>query len=130
MNEFFVSKIKKLRDGCNTSGIRLHPAASGSQPNSQDDILLLPSPEAVIRAINGLRRTGASEEGEMTAAVLQLAAPVIAMPVTHLISLSFVQATVSTAFKAAIVVPIHKGMGKPANLPPSYRPVAIFHTLF
>ena len=65
----------------------------------------------------------------ITVSVLQLAAPIIALPVAHLIALSFAQGKVPSAFKAAIVVPVHKGKGKPANQPSSYRPVAILPAL-
>ena len=97
--------------------------------NSKSLVLSLPSPSEVIRAINGLKRTGASGEDGITVSVLQLAAPIIALPVAHLIAISLAQAKVPSAFKAAIVVPIHKGKGKPTNQPSSYRPVAILPVL-
>ena len=79
--------------------------------------------------MTSLKKTDACGVDGITVSVLQLAAPIIAMPVAHLIALSFAQAKVPSAFKAAIVVPIHKGKGKPSNQPSSYRPVAILPAL-
>ena len=79
--------------------------------------------------IGGLRRTGATGEDGITVSVLQLAAPIIAVPVAHLIALSLVQGKVSLAFEAAMVGPIHIGKSKPTNKPSSYRPAAILPAL-
>ena len=131
MKNFFISKIEGLRDGFNASNDIWHPSRSSSQPATKKDTMVLspPSPAVVIQAIGNLNRTDVSGKDGSTVSVLQLAAPISAMPIAHLIALSFAQAKVPTAFKAAIVVPIHKGKGKPANQPYSYRLVVILLTL-
>ena len=83
--------------------------------NSKSLALSLPSPSEVIRAINGLKRTGASGEDGITVSVLQLAAPIIALPVAHLIAISLAQAKVPSAFKAVIVVPIEPNRPSPVG---------------
>ena len=131
MNYFFINKIEKLREGFGASDVGSHSATPEPQSGHLGDLLVLspPSPSEVIRAIKGLKQTKASWEDGLTVWVLQLAAPMIALPVAHLIALSLAQARIPLAFKAAIVVPIHKGKGKPANHPSSYRPVAILPAL-
>ena len=131
MNKFFISKISKLRDAFSASEVNGLQVTLGSWQASQADSLILspPSTEEVIRAMTSLKKTDACGVDGITVSVLQLAAPIIAMPVAHLIALSFAQAKVPSAFKAAIVVPIHKGKGKPSNQPSSYRPVAILPAL-
>ena len=131
MNCFFISTIERLRDGFATSVISHSTHVGSSRPAAQEDRLLLspPSPADIIRAISNLNKMNASGVDGNTVSILQLAAPIISMPIAHLIALSFAQAKVQTAFKAAIVVPIHKGREKPVNLPSSYRPVAILPAL-
>ena len=90
MNSFFIEKISKLSSCFKPTVQGCHPTESITQMWSQDDQLSLspPSPSEVMRAIGGLRRTGATGENGMTVSVLQLAAPIIAVPVAHLIALS------------------------------------------
>ena len=131
MNTYFINKILKLSGRFSTPVLGRHLTTSSNQLRSQGDQLSLspPSPSEVIRAIAGLKCTDATGVDGITVSVLQLGAPSIAMPVTHLIALSLAEAKIPTAFKIAIVVPVHKGRGKPADQPSSYRPVAILPAL-
>ena len=88
-----------------------------------------PSPSEVIKAIQGLNGTGATGVDGIPVSVLKLASQVIALPIAHMIALLFSSEHVPSAIKAAIVVPIHKGKGKPASSPSSYIPVAILLAL-
>ena len=96
MKSFFVEKISKLSRCFKPPVQNSHSTESCTRMWSQDDQLSLPppSPSEVMHVIGGLMRTGATEEDGFTAFVLQLAAPIIAMPVAHLISLSLAQGKV------------------------------------
>jgi hypothetical protein len=57
--------------------------------------------------------------------VLKLGVEVLASPIAHLVNMSLSSGTVPRDFKKALVVPIHKGGGKPHHDPTSYRPVSL-----
>ena len=131
MNNFFVSKIELLMKDFATPNDISHPTKCGSQPAALENVLFLspPSPTDIVRAIVGLNKTDATGPDGITVSVLKLSAPVIVMPLAHMIGLSISQGRVPKAFKSATVVPIHKGKGKPTNQPSSYRPVVILPAL-
>ena len=88
MNGFFISKIEKLREGFNSSGDFHQLPAGSSRPQKSDDTLVLspPSPADIIRAIGNLNKTGATGIDGITVSILQLEAPIIALPIDVLIN--------------------------------------------
>ena len=131
MNNYFISKIKKLRKGFSEQDAT--PITDAVDPGLLDltdgFALTPPSPSEVTKAILGLNETNATGLDGIPVSVLKLAAPIIALPVDHMLSLSFAKGCVPMAFKTSIVTPIHKGKGKPISSPSSYRPVAILPAL-
>ena len=131
MNNYFISKIKKLRKGFYKQDTT--PITDAVDPGLLDltdgFALTPPSPSEVTKAILGLNETNATGLDGIPVSVLKLAAPIIALPVVHMLALSFAKGCVPMAFKTSIVTPIHKGKGKSISSPSSYRPVAILPAL-
>ena len=127
MNGFFIWKIHKLRYGLSPSSSTLSHSDGLQAGDSEVTYFLKPSSlEEGIGAIRTLNQTGATG---IDGIAVSIAAPVIMLPVAHLIALSFLSAWVPAAFKDAIVVPIHKGKSKTTCFPSSHHPVDILPTL-
>jgi hypothetical protein len=65
-----------------------------------------------------------SSTGPLEVAHAQIA-KVLALPLAHLVNMSYATGTVPDIFKNAKVHPVHKGGGKSRKEPSSYRPVSI-----
>ena len=129
MNNFFVDKVSKIRAGIsaatsNSVTDRVPPNGTG-----QRFVFPPPSPASIIKIISSLNNTKAIGTDGIPVLALKLAAPVIAAPIAHMVTLSFKHAKVPSAFKSAIVVPVFKGKGKATGSLSSYRPVAILTAL-
>eukprot|EP00095_Tigriopus_kingsejongensis_P011445 maker-scaffold222_size251774-snap-gene-1.22 protein:Tk11445 transcript:maker-scaffold222_size251774-snap-gene-1.22-mRNA-1 annotation:"hypothetical protein BRAFLDRAFT_126051" len=57
--------------------------------------------------------------------VLQKGVTVLAAPLGHLVNSSLASGGVPSSFKTGVIVPKHKGKGKSASDPASYRPISI-----
>jgi hypothetical protein len=72
-----------------------------------------------------MKSTGALGIDGIPTLVLKLGGEVLASPIAHLVNMSLSSGLVPRDFKKALVVPIHKGGGKPHHDPASYRPVSL-----
>jgi hypothetical protein len=61
--------------------------------------------------------------------VLKMGSDILAGPVSHLVNMSLPAGVFPSAFKTALIHPVHKGGGKARSDPGSYRPVAILCAL-
>ncbi len=125
-NDFFISKICKIRESIPT-------ARKNVAPNGEKDskctpprfAFKFPSAGKIEAIIHGLRPTSAIGIDGIPVAILKKAAPAIAGPIAHLIRASFLAAKVPHSFKKALVHPIHKGKNKPSKSASSFRPISI-----
>ncbi len=123
MNNFFIDKIKKIRDSiCDTK----HPVPLAGPAKFK---LIAPSAGSVVRLISGLKLTPAVGTDNIPVIALKRGAQVLAAPIAHLLRVSMKKGVVPQAFKLACVSPIHKGKNKPPTSFGSYRPVAILPAL-
>ncbi|QQP41982.1 Uncharacterized protein FKW44_016510 [Caligus rogercresseyi] len=112
MNDFYIGKIKKLREGL---------------PPSQPPLSSWPKLSAPV--IKGMKATEALGVDGIPVSVLKKGIEVLAGPIAHLVNRSLASGTVPTALKMSNVLPVFKGKGKPATDPASYRPICILPAL-
>ncbi len=135
MNQFYVTKIKRIRDGigrdeCSDSeeDREVEEQVQQQAQRQQQFRFRPPSESEVLAIIMGLNNTKALGVDGIPVAVLKHLAPIIAAPVAYLIKKSFELSVVPRGFKRASIIPLHK-KSKPADLPSSYRPVSILPAL-
>ena len=89
------------------------------------------SHQCSLRAVNPLRvqfiiehlKTTSVSSGQIPVCVLKKLAPLISVPLSHIINLSFSSAVFPQSLKLYRVIPLHKG-GDPLS-PANYRPISI-----
>ncbi len=132
MNEFYISKIEKLRSGIppreqeqgQAEGTRPCP---GEEPE-EELVLRPPSVLQIKKVISALKNTGAVGVDGIPVSVLKMGVDVLADPIAHLVATSLASGIVPDGFKMANVTPVHKRK-KPTNNASSYRPVSILPAL-
>jgi hypothetical protein len=126
INEYLVEKVEKLVAKI-PKVQKTHQNACNLSARAPKERFLFKYPNAgrIAKTIKSLNNTGATGTDGIPVCVLKLGAEVLSSPLAHLVSMSFSSSKVPTAFKEAIVVPIHKGKSKPHKDPALYRPVAI-----
>ncbi len=127
VNEFYVDKIAKLRDGITTQN-KPYPAAG--RENEMEDLFRLrpPSQGEVAKVILGLKNSGAIGEDSIPVTILKKGVAVLAAPLAHLVAVSISTAKVPDGFKLAKITPVRKKK-KAADKASSYRPVAILSAM-
>jgi hypothetical protein len=128
MNDFYVSKIDKLRAGIPASLLSTSVASSDGPLTGASPSLFsfrFANAGRVSRIIRSLKNTTALGLDGIQVSVLKRGSEVISPPLAHLINCSLSSGVVPTGFKRAVVNPIYKGGGKSPVDPASYRPVAI-----
>ncbi|QQP39700.1 Uncharacterized protein FKW44_013507, partial [Caligus rogercresseyi] len=123
MNDFYIGKIKKLREGLPPSQPPLSSWPKLSAPFS----FSFAGAGKIARVIKGMKATEALGVDGIPVSVLKKGIEVLAGPIAHLVNRSLASGTVPTALKMSNVLPVFKG--KPATDPASYRPICILPAL-
>ena len=124
MNEFFVNKVKLLRE-----------KLPGNQGNSLDLVKKLMKnrkskfkikpvhPDEVLKIITNLKATQSCGTDDIDSKVIKLVKHELTPVITHIINLSIHQKTFPSQWKTAKVIPLHK-KDEPIY-PKNYRPVSL-----
>ena len=127
MNEFFITKVEKLRQ-----------KFSGNKPNFQHLKSMMNkkkctlgisfvSKKQVKKLLKNLKSSKCVAVDELDSYSLKISADVVTGPVHHLITLSIMQKRFPTAWKYAKVLPLHKKLSILERK--NYRPVSILSPL-
>ncbi|QQP39493.1 Uncharacterized protein FKW44_020389, partial [Caligus rogercresseyi] len=123
MNEFYICKVEKLREG-----LPLSQPPSSAWPKSSAPFSFAGAGK-IAKVIKVMRATEALGVDGIPVSVLKKGIEVLAGPIAHLVNRSLASGTVPTALKMSNVLPVFKGKGKSAADPASYRPVCILPAL-
>ncbi len=122
LNNFYISKIDKLREGIPKSVA----VSSESLPVGKPAFSFsFANAGRIANIVKKMSTTTALGNDGIPTRVLKLGVDTLAGPISHLVNRSLANATVPSAFKKARIIPIFKGKGKQANDPASYRPVSL-----
>ena len=125
MNNFYIDKIKKLREN-----LRPVPSPPSDWPKSSLPFSFsFASAGKISRVIKSLTNTEALGLDNIPVSILKKGVDVLASPIAHLVNISLSTGIVPDDFKIGRVIPIHKGKGKNTADPASYRPVSILPAL-
>jgi hypothetical protein len=122
MNEFYIRKLAKLRE--KNEG-NLQSTTDSWSPRHRTFEWTFVSPAKVAKEIRQLNPTEALRTNGIPVRVLKKGLEVLALPLAHLVNMSYATGTVPDIFKNAKVHPVLKGSGKSWTEPSSYRPVSI-----
>ena len=127
MNEFFISKVQKI-----LNGLRQVPEdLSGCRQIMGDRNLSLSLSFITVRKVrsilSSLKSTTSTAVDQLDNFAIKLAAPHIAGPLHHVITLSILQQKFPDTWKLTKIVPLHKK--KSTLKKENYRPVAILSPL-
>ena len=129
-NEFFLSKIEKIKEGINKyNGDSLRGAKQKAErlqlkPNTFSFKCV--EENEVIRAIKRAKPSKCPDIAGISPYVLKLAPCVIAVPLTFIINQVIREGDVPKCWKIARVMPLHKKLSK--DFVGNYRPVSILPT--
>ena len=127
MNNFFVDKVKQIRNSMGHAGLQLSSCLKIMAGKSCKLDLAHVTEEKVRKTLSSLTNSKSLAIDELDNYSIKLAADVIAGPLHHIITLSILQQQFPTQWKYAKVLPLHK---KDSTLEPkNYRPVAILSPL-
>ena len=127
MNEFFISKVQKI-----LNGLRQVPEdLSGCRQIMGDRNLSLSLSFITVRKVrsilSSLKSTTSTAVDQLDNFAIKLAAPHLAGPLHHVITLSILQQKFPDTWKLTKIVPLHKK--KSTLKKENYRPVAILSPL-
>ena len=127
MNEFFIEKVKKIREGIIEVATNLSVCIEIMSGKTCNVSLKHISLEKIKKLLKKLKNTKSSGVDELDNYCVKISADIIAKPLHHIINLSIIQNKFPTSWKLAKVVPLHK---KGCTLErKNYRPVAILSPL-
>ena len=128
MNNFFISKVRNLRQGIPPTELDpLHVLREAFSDRECSFRFTAVHPEEVHRVLRGLKNTKSCGVDYIDTAIVKLVAEDILAPLTHVINLSIQSSTFPSMWKQAKVIPLLK-KGDP-HIPKTYRPVALLPIL-
>ena len=127
MNEFFITKIKNIRNGMRREAWQNTACKNIMEEKTCKLSMAHVSVSKVRSLLKSLSSSRSLACDELDSYSIKLAADVIATPLHHIMTLSMLQQRFPTQWKYAKVVPLHK---KESTLErKNYRPVAILSPL-
>ena len=130
MNEFYIEKVRKIRENLAPSQINPLYKLEQLRANSNSVFSLKPvHPDFVMKIIGSLPCSKATGLDDIDTFVLKLVKEMITPAVTHLINLSIQNSTFPNKWKHAKVIPLFKPGSDDKLAPKSYRPVALLPVL-
>ena len=129
-NEFYIDKVKKIRQMLPTGGDPCTVLRSMMRNRQRPDItpnlkFKAVGPEEVEKIIKDLKNSKASGVDWIDTAILKLSKDTILPALTHIINLSLTTNTFPEQWKTAKIIPLWKGKDSAKTAPKNYRPVAI-----
>ena len=127
MNEFFLNKVKTIREGMTTVAFNLskvHDIMLNKKCKMKLKHVSLQTVKKVLKSLSNSRSTGIDELDNFS---VKLAAEFIAQPVQYIITLSIMQSKFPQSWKFSKVLPLHKKLDRLERK--NYRPVAILSPL-
>ena len=127
MNQFFVDKVKQIRQKMASVVINLtHCMHIMEKKNCKLDLshITVSKVASILKNLSNNRSTALDDLDNYS---VRVAAPVIAQPLHHIITLSVMQCKFPTAWKYAKVLPLHKKEDPLQKK--NYRPVSILSPL-
>ena len=127
MNQFFIDKVRIIR--ANMAKVVINLAPCKKIMENKRCRLSLPhiTVAKVIKLLKSLSNSRSTAVDELDNYSVKIAAPVIAGPLHHIITLSLIQHSFPSSWKYAKVLPLHKKLD-PLHKN-NYRPVAILSPL-
>ena len=127
MNEFFIDKVRKIRNGISHVAANLSVCSRIMEGKNCELSLRHITVEKVRKLLGKLKNTKSSGVDELDNFSVKISGSIIAKPLHHIITLSIMQNKFPTSWKYSKVVPLHK---KGCTLErKNYRPVAILSHL-
>ena len=127
MNNFFVEKIRSIRQSMALGVINMAPCKLVMENKECKLSFSHISVSKVSKLLNSLSNSKCSAIDCLDNYSVKIAAPVISVPLHHIVTLSTMQHRFPTQWKYAKVLPLHKKLD-PMNKK-NYRPVAILSPL-
>ncbi len=129
-NEFFISKIAKIKDGIGGfAGSRVRGAeekAKELQLKQDSFCFKTVSEREITSAIKRSKPSKCPDIAGVSPAMLKLAPDIVSVPLTFIINTIIRQEEIPSSWKVARVLPLHKKLSK--NQMENYRPVSILPT--
>ena len=127
MNEFFITKVNKLRESFSGNKPNLDHMKSIMRKKKCKLGMAFVTLGQVRKLIKNLKSSRCVAVDELDSYTLKISADIIAGPVHHLVTLSIMQKRFPTAWKFAKVLPLHKKLSVLERK--NYRPVSILSPL-
>lgn len=127
MNQFFIDKVKAIRRNMSKVVINLTTCMQIMQNKRCRLSLSHVTVSKVVKLLSSLSNSRSTAVDELDNYSVKIAAPVIAGPLHHIITLSIMQHSFPRSWKYAKVLPLHKKLD-PLHKK-NYRPVAILSPL-
>ena len=124
MNQFFINKVERLRQGIPNNNTDPLQVLRESMSQRACSLAFRPvHPDEVLEIIMNLKNSKASGLDEIDTYIVKLVARDILPAITHVINLSIRDASFPTSWKRSKVIPLLKKGDKLD--PKNYRPVAL-----
>ena len=127
MNEFFIDKVLKIREGLKSAVPNLSSCLSIMEGKTCKLSLSHVNVAKVEKLLKKLKNTKSTAVDELDNFCIKISAEIIAQPLHHIISLSIMQCKFPTSWKFSKIVPLHKNDSVLDSK--NYRPVAILSPL-
>ena len=127
MNNFFIEKIRSIRQSMAMVAINMAPCKQVMQNKKCKLSFSHISVSKVSKLLNSLSNSKCTATDNLDNFSVKTAAPVIAAPLHHIITLSTMQHRFPSKWKYAKVLPLHKKLDPMQKK--NYRPVAILSPL-
>ena len=127
MNSFFTDKIRSIREKMARVAINMNPCKKIMEEKRCRLGLSHITINKVRKLLCSLSNSRSTALDELDNYSVKVAAPVIAGPLHHIVTLSIMQSRFPSSWKAAKVLPLHKKLDP--LLKKNYRPVAILSPL-
>ena len=127
MNEYFLEKIKKIRQGMGNISTNYEACKRIMSGKSCSLSFRHVNVEKIKKLLKSLKNTKSTSVDGLDNFCVKLSSDIIAQPLHHIITLSILQSRFPTSWKSAKIIPLHK---KDSALEKqNYRPVAILTPL-
>ena len=127
MNHYFIDKVRAIRQSMATGALNMAPCMEIMKNKTCQLNLSHISVQKVEKLLRGLSTSRSTGMDELDNYSVKISAPIIAVPLHHIITLSIMQHKFPSQWKLAKVLPLHKKLD-PLNKK-NFRPVAILSPL-
>ena len=108
MNEFFIDKVRKLRNKFQSQHLDLRGCRQAMQSKNCKSSLNFVSVHKVEKMLRNLKSSRATAIDGLDSYSLKISAGFVAIPIHHLITVSIMQQKFPSLWKLAKILPLHK----------------------